>query len=57
MVDIDVDGFDPHALRATAITNALENDADLEKVQDWVPRWRGYALEEGDYGPQNIKLI
>jgi integrase/recombinase XerD len=36
MVGIDVDGFGPHALRATAITNALENDADLGKVQDWV---------------------
>lgn len=36
MVGIDVGGFGPHALRATAITNALENDADLEKVQDWV---------------------
>jgi site-specific recombinase XerD len=33
---IDVDGFGPHALRATAITNALEHYADLEKVQDWV---------------------
>lgn len=33
---IDVAGFGPHALRATAITNALENDADLKKVQDWV---------------------
>lgn len=36
MVGIDVDGFGPHALRATAITNALENNADLEKVQEWV---------------------
>ena len=36
MVGIDVDGFGPHALRATAITNALEHGADLEKVQDWV---------------------
>ena len=36
MVGIDVHGFGPHALRATAITNALEHDADLEKVQDWV---------------------
>jgi integrase/recombinase XerD len=35
-VGIDVDGFGPHALRATAITNALEHAADLEKVQDWV---------------------
>jgi integrase/recombinase XerD len=35
-VGIDVHGFGPHALRATAITNALEHDADLEKVQDWV---------------------
>lgn len=36
MVGIDVEGFGPHALRATAITNALENDADLRRVQDWV---------------------
>ena len=36
MVGINVDGFGPHALRATAITNALEHNADLEKVQDWV---------------------
>ena len=28
-VGIDVDGFGPHALRAAAITNALDNDADL----------------------------
>lgn len=35
-VGINVDGFGPHALRATAITNALENNADLEKVQEWV---------------------
>ncbi len=33
---IEVDGFGPHALRATAITNALDNQADLEKVQEWV---------------------
>lgn len=36
MVGIDVDGFGPHALRATAITNALDNNADLGKVQVWV---------------------
>ena len=35
-VDITTDGFGPHALRATAITNALEHDADLEQVQEWV---------------------
>lgn len=35
-VGINIDGFGPHALRATAITNALENNADLEKVQEWV---------------------
>jgi integrase/recombinase XerD len=36
MVGIEVDGFGPHALRATAITNALANGAPLEKVQEWV---------------------
>lgn len=36
MVGLNVDGFGPHSLRATAITNALEHNADLEKVQDWV---------------------
>jgi integrase/recombinase XerD len=35
-VGIDVDRFGPPALRAIAITNALEHEADLEKVQDWV---------------------
>ena len=36
IVGIDIEGFGPHALRATAITNALENNADLPKVQEWV---------------------
>jgi len=36
LVGIDIDGFGPHALRATAITNALDNNADLAKVQVWV---------------------
>ncbi len=31
-----VDGFCVHALRATAITNALEHEADIAKVQEWV---------------------
>lgn len=28
--------FAPHALRATAATNALTNDADIAKVQEWL---------------------
>jgi integrase/recombinase XerD len=35
-VGIVVDGFGPHALRATAATNALEHDADIAKVQLWL---------------------
>lgn len=33
---IDVIGFCPHALRATAATNALEHQADIAKVQEWL---------------------
>ena len=33
---IDVAGFCTHALRATAATNALDNDADIAKVQEWL---------------------
>jgi site-specific recombinase XerD len=29
-------GFSPHSLRATAATNALEHDADIAKVQEWL---------------------
>lgn len=36
---INVAGFGPHALRATAATNALEHEADIAKVQEWL----GYA--------------
>ena len=36
VVGIDVEGFGPHALRATAATNALEHDADIAKVQQWL---------------------
>lgn len=32
-VKIDVTGFGPHALRATAATNALDNGADIAKVK------------------------
>lgn len=35
-VQIQVQGFGPHALRATAATNALENEADIAKVQEWL---------------------
>lgn len=33
---IKIAGFGPHALRATAATNALEHNADLAKVQEWL---------------------
>lgn len=33
---IDIDGFGPPALRATAATNALEHDADIAGVQQWL---------------------
>lgn len=35
-VQITVEGFGPHALRATAATNALEHEADIAKVQEWL---------------------
>lgn len=33
---IDVAGFGPHALRATAAANALNHEADIAKVQEWL---------------------
>ena len=33
---IDADGVCVHSLRATAATNALENKADIAKVQEWL---------------------
>ena len=33
---ISLTGFGPHSLRATAATNALENGADIAKVQEWL---------------------
>ena len=33
---IDRKSFGPHALRATAATNALDRGADLGKVQEWL---------------------
>ena len=33
---LDGQGLSPHALRATAATNALEHNADIAKVQEWL---------------------
>lgn len=33
---LDVPGFCIHSLRATAATNALEHEADIAKVQEWL---------------------
>ena len=35
-VGIDGELFCPHALRATAATNALEHNSDLKRVRDWL---------------------
>lgn len=35
-VGIKVEGLGVHGLRATAATNALEHDADIAKVQEWL---------------------
>lgn len=35
-IDADVDGVCVHAMRATAATNALLNQADIAKVQEWL---------------------
>ena len=32
----EIEGLCTHALRATAATNALDNDADIAKVQEWL---------------------
>lgn len=37
--EIDVEHFSPHSLRATAATNALEHEADIAQV----PQWLGHA--------------
>jgi site-specific recombinase XerD len=36
VLKIDIAGFGPHALRATAATNALDHGADIAKVQEWL---------------------
>lgn len=35
-IGVSLDGFCVHSLRATAATNALEHEADIAKVQDWL---------------------
>ena len=35
-VGITGDNMGPHALRATAATSALEHQADIAKVQEWL---------------------
>ncbi len=35
-LNIEVNGLCVHAMRATAATNALSNDADIAKVQEWL---------------------
>lgn len=35
-IDAEVDGVCVHAMRATAATNALEHQADIAKVQEWL---------------------
>ncbi len=32
----EIDGFGVHSLRATAATNALDHEADISKVQEWL---------------------
>jgi len=36
VVGISGERIAPHALRANAAANALENDADIAKVQSWL---------------------
>jgi integrase/recombinase XerD len=35
-VGVDIEGFGAHSLRATAATNALDHEADIAKVQEWL---------------------
>lgn len=35
-VSAEVKGLRVHSLRATAATNALDHDADIAKVQEWL---------------------
>jgi site-specific recombinase XerD len=35
-VRVNIEGFGAHFLRATAATNALDHEADIAKVQEWL---------------------
>jgi integrase/recombinase XerD len=35
-ISVEVNGLCAHSLRATAATNALSNEADIAKVQEWL---------------------
>jgi integrase/recombinase XerD len=35
-VGMNLEGFGAHSLRATAATNALDHEADIAKVQEWL---------------------
>ena len=35
-INIEVNGLCVHSMRATAVTNALSNEADIAKVQEWL---------------------
>jgi site-specific recombinase XerD len=36
LANIKIPGFCAHSLRATAATNALEHQAEIAKVQEWL---------------------
>jgi integrase len=35
-IGVNIEGFGAHSLRATAATNALDHEADIAKVQEWL---------------------
>lgn len=36
IANVNIAGFCVHSLRSTAATNALEHEADIAKVQEWL---------------------
>jgi site-specific recombinase XerD len=35
-IGLIIEGFGAHSLRATAVTSALDHEADIAKVQEWL---------------------